>query len=77
MSRLSPPAAPADVLSLEAWAEQAGFALACPFSSSAEFDAALIASRRAAGVYGPRRSLRLLTLAAVAAALALIVLLIV
>jgi hypothetical protein len=29
--------------------------LACAYSSSAEYDAALIAERRAAGVYGPKR----------------------
>jgi hypothetical protein len=45
----------ADLLRLEANIERARLALACPFSSSAEFDAALIAARRAAGVYGPRR----------------------
>ncbi len=53
--------------------------MACVFSSSAEFDAALIAERRAAGVYGPRRyrTQRLATAAGIAAALALIVLLMV
>ena len=40
---------------LEAYAQSAGAALACAYSNSAEFDAALIAARRAAGVYGPRR----------------------
>ncbi len=40
---------------LAAQAERAGSALACPFSSSDEFDAAIIRARRAAGVYGPRR----------------------
>jgi hypothetical protein len=43
---------------LEAYAERAGAALACAFSNSAEFDAALIAARRAAGVYGPKRHRR-------------------
>ena len=68
-----------DILALEATAERAGAALACAYSSSAEFDAALIAERRAAGVYGPRRHRRqlLATLAGVAAALAVIVLLLV
>jgi len=69
--------APLSELPLEDWAERAGFALACPFSTSAEFDAALIAARRAAGVYGPRRRQRGLTAAAIAAALAVILLLIV
>jgi hypothetical protein len=45
----------ADLDLLKAHATRAGAALACAFSSSAEFDAALIAERRAAGVYGPRR----------------------
>src|SRR5262249_10217189 len=40
---------------LEAHAQRAGAALACAYANSAEFDAALIAERRAAGVYGPRR----------------------
>ena len=65
------------VLTLEAHA--AGAALACAYSSSAEFDAALIAERRAAGVYGPRRyrKQRLATAAGVAAGLAVIIFLIV
>lgn len=63
---------------LEAYAERAGLALACAFSSSAEFDAALIAERRAAGVYGPRRRRKqmLATLAGLAAGLVTLVLLI-
>jgi hypothetical protein len=48
----------AEMNALEVYAERAGLALACAFSSSAEFDAALIAQRRAAGVYGPRRHRR-------------------
>jgi hypothetical protein len=53
--------------------------LACAYSSSAELDAALIAQRRAAGVYGPRRHRKqlLATAAGIAAALAVIVFLIV
>ena len=60
-------------------AERAGAALACAYSSSAEYDAALIAERRAAGVYGPKRHRRqmLVTAAGVAAGLAVIVFLIV
>ena len=63
---------------LEAYAERAGSALACAYSSSAEFDAALIAARRAAGVYGPRRRRRqlLLTAAGIAAGLAALIYLI-
>ncbi|MGB8562020.1 MAG: hypothetical protein WCD83_01180 [Pseudolabrys sp.] len=45
-------------MSLEVCAERAGAALACEFANSAEFDAALIAARRAAGVYGPKRHSR-------------------
>lgn len=69
----------AAVLALEAHAVRAGAALACAYSSSAEFDAALIAERRAAGVYGPRRRRKrmLATAAGVAAALAVILFLIV
>lgn len=65
------------VLTLEAYA--AGAALACAYSSSAEFDAALIAERRAAGIYGPKRhrKLMLATAAGVAAGLAVIIFLIV
>ena len=67
------------VLVLEAYAEHAGAALACAYSSSAEFDAALIAERRAAGVYGPKRHRKrmLATIAGVAAGLTVIVFLIV
>ena len=64
----------AAVLTLEACAERAGAALACAYSSSAEFDAALIAERRAAGVYraqAPTQAI-LATAAGVAAALAVI-----
>ena len=71
--------AEAQLLALEAYAERAGAALACSYSSSAELDAALIAQRRAAGVYGPRRHRKqlLATAAGFAAALAVIVFLIV
>jgi len=64
-------------LSLEVCAERA--ALACEFANSAEFDAAIIAARRAAGVYGPRRHRRqmLATAAGIAAGLVLVALLIV
>jgi len=71
--------AEAQVLALETYAEHAGAALACAYSSSAEFDAALIAQRRAAGVYGPRRhrKQKLASAAGIAIALAVIVFLIV
>jgi hypothetical protein len=66
-------------LSLEVCAERAGAALACEFANSAEFDAAIIAARRAAGVYGPGRHRRqmLATAAGIAAGLVLVALLIV
>jgi len=68
-----------DLTALEAYAARAGAALACAYSSSAEFDAALIAERRAAGVYGPRRRRKqiLVTAAGVAAGLAVVALLII
>ena len=71
--------AEAQMHALEAYAERAGAALACAYSSSAELDAALIAQRRAAGVYGPRRyrKQKLAIAAGMAAALAVIVFLIV
>jgi hypothetical protein len=68
-----------DAIALETAAERAGCALACIYSSAAEFDAALIAARRAAGVYGPRRHRRqmLMTAAGIAAGLTVLILLIV
>jgi hypothetical protein len=61
------------------------FTESCPrgrryaYSNSAEFDAALIAERRAAGIYGPRRRRRqmLATAVGIAAGLAMVVFLIV
>lgn len=41
---------------LERSADHARLALACPFSSSAEYEAELIRERRAAGHYGPQRN---------------------
>lgn len=76
MSRMSPAGRTAtETVTLEAYAERAGTALACAFSNSAEFDAALIAARRAAGVYGPKRQRRqmLVTVAGVVAGLAVLV----
>jgi hypothetical protein len=48
----------ADVLALQSNAELAGLAMACSYSSSAEFEAAVINSRLRAGAYGSRRRLR-------------------
>jgi hypothetical protein len=66
------------IVALEAYAVRAGAAMACDFSSSAEFEAALIAQRRAAGVYGPKRHRKqiLATAAGIAAGLAVIVFLV-
>ena len=47
-----------DMLALQGFAERAGCALACPFSSSEEFEAAVIRSRREAGAYGRKRPWR-------------------
>ncbi|HEX5210980.1 MAG TPA: hypothetical protein VFW22_04530 [Pseudolabrys sp.] len=61
-------------MTLEHYARSAGAALACAYSSSAEYDAALIAERRAAGVYGPKRHRKqmLVTAGGIAAGLAVI-----
>lgn len=78
VSRFSRNAPQADTASLELYAERAGAAWACSYSTSAEFDAALIAERRAAGVYGPRRHRKqmFLTITGLAAGLGVIGLLI-
>ncbi len=47
-----------DFETLETAVQRAGSALACPFASSAEFEAATIAAKRAAGIYGPKRHRR-------------------
>jgi hypothetical protein len=57
----------ADVLALQNNAERAGLAMACPYSSSAEFEAAVISSRLRAGSYGLRRRRRHLLYAAATA----------
>jgi hypothetical protein len=62
-----------DALTLKVDAERAGLAWACPFSSSAEFEAAIIKARREAGVYGPKRTRRHVLLAIVGFAAAAIV----
>ena len=41
-----------NVLTLEACATRAGFALGCAYSTSDEYEADVIRSRRAAGAYG-------------------------
>jgi hypothetical protein len=60
-----------NVRALQWDAMRAGLAWACPFSSSEEFEAAVIRSRLRAGVYGPKRRRRhLLYAAAVVSAIA-------
>jgi hypothetical protein len=78
MLGLSRTAPQTEAISLELYAERAGAAWACSYSTSAEFDAAIIAERRAAGVYGPRRARRqiFLTIAGVIAGLGALALLI-
>jgi len=68
---------PSDFETLEIAVQNAGSALACPFSSSAEFEAATIAAKRAAGIYGPKRHRRqaVFIAAGIAAATLLILLL--
>ena len=53
-----------DVRALQWDATRAGIAWACPFSSSEEFEAAVIRSRLRAGAYGPKRRRRALLYAA-------------
>jgi hypothetical protein len=57
-----------DVVALESNAESARLALACAYSSSDEFEADVIQSRREAGMYGPRPHWRHAAYAIVAAA---------
>jgi hypothetical protein len=52
------------MLELEANLDRAGYSLACPFTSSSEFEAAVIRAKRQAGAYGPRRHRRLAVYAA-------------
>jgi hypothetical protein len=52
------------MLELETNLERSGYALACPFTSSSEFEAAVIRANRQAGASGPRRHRRLAVCAA-------------
>ena len=65
------------ILALQNHAERSGYALACSFSSSAEFEAAVIRARRDSGVYWGRRRRRALAgyLAAAIGAVIILVLL--
>jgi hypothetical protein len=60
----------ADLVALRAAAERAGTALACLFSSSDEFEAAVIRARREAGAFRPQRRRQPLLLAALTILLA-------
>lgn len=68
-----------DFSALELRAAGAGYALACPFSSSDEFEADLISSRRAAGLYGSRSHTMhmIATAAGLAAAVAVLLLVVI
>jgi hypothetical protein len=63
----------ADLLALYGHAERAGFAMGCPFSTSAEFEAAVIDARRRAGAYG-HKSRQAICAVVVAGAIALAIL---
>lgn len=65
------------VLALEDNAAQAGFALACSYSTSQEYEAELIAARRAAGRYGPKRGRWPIRIAGIAAGVAAVVIFVV
>ena len=51
----------ADIVALRAAAERAGTALACLFSSSDEFEAAVVRVRREQGAFAPLRRRRNMT----------------
>jgi hypothetical protein len=72
MRRLGP-----DFQTLELTAEQAGSALACAFASSAEYEAALIQERRAAGRYGRREPRQLFLAVGVGLAVVIVTLLLI
>jgi hypothetical protein len=73
MWQIRTPAQPqTDVLTLQMDAERAGLAWACPFSSSDEFEAAVISSRRRAGAYRPLRVRRYAVYTAVLTAAAVL-----
>jgi hypothetical protein len=61
----------ADGHALECLVARAGAALACPYSTAEEFEAAVIRARREAGIYGPKRYRRFAA-GTVATALALL-----
>jgi hypothetical protein len=62
----------ANAITLEACATRAGFALGCAYSSSDEYEADVIRSRRAAGAYGVSYHREFAMIAATIAVLALL-----
>jgi hypothetical protein len=73
---------PAEVLALKASVleenvSRAGAALGCSYANSREYEAELIAARRAAGIYGPKSHPWKMRVAAIAAGLAVVIVLIV
>ena len=58
---------------LEDNAARAGAALGCSYANSREYEAELIAARRAAGIYGRKRHPWPVRIAAIAAGLAVVV----
>jgi hypothetical protein len=67
----------ADLRALEASADRAGMALACAFSSAAEFEADVIRARRDAGLIGHRHLAGMRGVLAATATVALAALLII
>jgi hypothetical protein len=65
---ISPVQATADVAVLQMHAEHAGVAWGCPFSSSDEFEAAVIRAKRRSGAYARKRLLRPASAVAIAVA---------
>jgi hypothetical protein len=55
---MSPIQPAADAAMLQMQAERAGLAWACPFSSSDEFEAAVIRAKQRSGAYARKRSRR-------------------
>jgi len=64
-----------EILALQDHVMRAGGAWACAYSSSAEFEAAVIRSRRASGAYRPLRYRRYLICAGASAGMLLLALL--
>jgi hypothetical protein len=66
-----------EIVALQDHVARAGGAWVCSYSSSAEFEAAVIRARRAAGAYRPLRIRRYLICAGVSAGMLLLALLMV